>query len=219
MKLRNEILKHCMIRKVNTAHPYLVEKIQKRMWTRMNSLLERKNEMGNDYFGNLGALTPIIQAGLPIVMQLLQVNRHLSGPSFITWSSSLWREPWQVLPSNSSSSRLLADLHIFWLTGTLGALQSRRGNKFDSTFPRGLVLCSTRGCFDIFRVVGYTMKRCKRCKVDNRRRALFSLICQFDFVGDAWRDAFSDKSVKWVQLKGRLWGNWNNEVTGDNPFK
>ena len=112
-----------------------------------------------------------------------------------------------------------------WLTCTSPGwlahweLCNHRGNKFDSTFPRGLVLCSTRGCVDIFRVVGYTMKRCKRCKVDNRRRALFSLICQFDFVGDAWRDAFSDKSVKWVQLKGRLWGNWNNEVTGDNPFK
>ena len=205
-----------MIRKVIIAHPYLVEKIHKRMGAKMASLL-RYYEMGNDYFGNLGALTPIIQAGLPIVMQLLQVNRHISGPSFRTWSSSLWREPWRVLPSNnSSSSRLLADLHISWW---LAQRKLCNQNKFDSTFPRGLVLCSTRGCFDIFRVVGYTMKRCERCKVDNRRRALFSLICQFDFVGDAWRDAFSDKSVKWVQLKGRLWGNWNNEVTGDNPFK
>ena len=73
-----------MIRKVIIAHPYLVEKIHKRMGAKMTSLLERKNEMGNDYFGNLGALTPIIQAGLPIVMQLLQVNRHISGPSFRT---------------------------------------------------------------------------------------------------------------------------------------
>ena len=123
-----------MIKKVNIAHPYLVEKIHKRMWTKMTSLLERKNEMGNDYFGNLGALAPIIQAGLPIVMQLLQVNRHISGPSFRSWSSSLWREPWQVLPSNNnSSSRLLADLHISWLAGTLGALQSQ--GKINSIRP------------------------------------------------------------------------------------
>ena len=42
----------------------------------------------------------------------------------------------------------------------------------------------------------------------------------FPFVGvkDA-RCSGSAKSVKWCQLKSRLWGNWNNEVTGDNPFK
>ena len=53
-----------------------VEKIHTRMEAKLAALLEQEEgleKVGRDYQGGLAALGPIIQAGLPIVMILLQV--------------------------------------------------------------------------------------------------------------------------------------------------
>ena len=51
-----------------------VENILKRMDAKMTALKKEKGGgLGRDYQGGLAALGPIIQAGLPIAMQLLQV--------------------------------------------------------------------------------------------------------------------------------------------------
>ena len=61
------------------------EKIHKRMEAKLAALMEqeeglqKRGDVGRDYQGGLAALGPIIQAGLPIVMQLLQVLwQHLT---------------------------------------------------------------------------------------------------------------------------------------------
>ena len=69
-----------------------LEKIQTRMEAKLGALVDREKggDLGRDYQGGLAALGPIIQAGLPIIMQLLQVlwqhltKNYLPGWDF-TW--------------------------------------------------------------------------------------------------------------------------------------